>query len=588
VPRFNDQANAPATRTRKNAVFGRAANISFSGDLMTVEFEMKDYSLARPNAIAGQPDVFDTASIGGGFVATDLARCILNPGDGDGVQFLSDPEMFLYPGDQISFDAEAVRDIALTCVSAKAFSGSADAAAVAPHVDATGIPEFVRDNYNKRDVALFEISPQNGEVIRDYVTGIGASEQDIPLDFVGHGAVAPPTIDEDENSTGYLPTLKKTDKNTGTTSTVPTNEYLWEPNTGTFYIDTSAWAAGDYVLFTDMWVFDVREIYPCEASSAFESLIDGLCEGVYETTISTTDADYEIKVDSDRPATGIISHEVSSPLEVLSAPYVPYDLDDGLEHQEEKAGYNLTKTYMDPGSPSTFEVGCVPFREASGNYCSYFNRTNAYAFSEIGEFGRWSSDEVEQARVDVSLKNGVITEEWDDLSFDEFGDPVVDAGTSTSDTSIDLTMTLYMKTSGSAYDLQSTGETVSLTVTRINIAGTDYLRGTVDITNILKYVLDNITTEDITFLLSIGKGEMPSGTTKITDLAAGWIEYFYSTRSGDYTEGIRAKILEFDRLDIGNLYIQTKASALENIGPELPRTSEGLVVDNPDLTFDPT
>ena len=104
-----------------------------------------------------------------------------------------------------------MRDVGLTCVSAKAFAGSVDPAAVAPNVGAPGVPQYVRDNYNKRDVAIFEISGQNGEVIKDFVTGIGASEQDIPIDYVAHGAVAPPQFAANGlAATGYDPVLKKT------------------------------------------------------------------------------------------------------------------------------------------------------------------------------------------------------------------------------------------------------------------------------------------------------------------------------------------------------------------------------------------
>ena len=204
VPRFSDLASAPDDRVTKNAVTGTAANISFSGDLMTVEFTMKERTLSRP-APFDAPDFEDVINIGGGYVASDIAHTITNPGDGDGVQYFGDPERFVYPGDILAFDADDVRDVYLTCVSAKAFSGSADAAAVQPHADSPGVPEFVRDSYNKRDVAIFAMTPQNGEVIKDYVTGIGASEQDIPIDYVAHGAVAPPLIDANENSTGYAP-----------------------------------------------------------------------------------------------------------------------------------------------------------------------------------------------------------------------------------------------------------------------------------------------------------------------------------------------------------------------------------------------
>ena len=409
VPRYSDNAKAPQTRLVKNSVTGVAANISFDGNFMTVEFAMTDYDLSRPNTL-GQPDIVDTASMGGGYVVSDLAHVIRNPGDGSGVQYMGDPENKIYPGDMIFFDVEAIRDIGITCVSAKAFSGSVDAAAVAPHASAPGVPEYVRTNYAKRDVAIFHLSPENGEAIRQYVVSVGASEQAIPIDYVAHSAVAPPIVDADLNPTGYAPTLKKTYKTTGATTTVPTNEYVWEPNTGGFYIDTTGWAAGDYVLFTQMWVFDARKIYPCSISSAYASLVDDLCELYYETSLDLTQAGFELLADTAPETLGPsfeLNHDV---VDGDVPPYVPWTLASADFFVVQLTGggpASITRTYMSPATPATNSVGAITggfFNK--GNWLDSFHYSNtvqAYSFSTLDDIGRWRSDDFEEARIEISF-----------------------------------------------------------------------------------------------------------------------------------------------------------------------------------------
>lgn len=587
--RFSDAAYAPDARWTKAALSGaRAANVIFSGALVTIELSMKTYELSRPDADP-LPDIIDEVKTGGGYVASEISHTITNPGEGDGVRYFTDPERLLYPGDVIAFDDDDVRGITLTCVSAKALSGSVDASAVAPNIGAPGVPEYVRDNYNKRDVGLFEITEQNGEVIRDFVTGIGASEQDIAIDWIAHGAVAPPQIDADEAATGYNPVLKKTLKATGATTTVPTSQYMFEPNTGQFFIDSDTWAAGDYVLHAEMWVFDAREIYPCELSSALAGLVDGLCEMYYKTSLDLTDADYELLIDSDSPETGISVHTHYSPLEVTSAPYVPFDLDDGLEHDTERNGNTITRTYMSPFGGSPFAVGCIPDREEPLNLFVYSNELQCFKLDALGDIGRWRADDIAEAFLEISLTDAVITEYWDDLTWTPELDPVEDSGSQTL-SEIDLTITLFSKTTGTTYDLESTGISVETPTTIIDDGGTDYLRGSVNITHILKWLVENMTDPSIEYLFVVGAGAMPAGTLSINDLAKGWIDYFFSEREGDgdppYNEGLRSRRITFDEVTIGFTWIKTDAAELEN-GSELPRTSDGLIVDNPDLTFEP-
>lgn len=596
MPRFSDEALTPSERSGKGS-FPNAANISFTGNLMTVEFGMQTYNLSRP-AADPLPDIFNEAKIGGGAVASDIARVLLNPGDGDGVQFMGDPERRIFPGDSIAFDDDAVRDITLTCLSAKAFSGSVDPAAIPPHVGAPGIPQFVRDNGNKRDVAIFALSPENGEAIRQFVVGVGGSEQNIPVDYVAHAAVAPPIFDVDLNDTLYTPVLKKTLKSSGVTSVVPTNEYLWEPNGGGFYIDSSGWAAGDYVLFAEMWVFDARKVYPCEVSLAYESLIDGLCGLYYETTLSLEPAGFELLVDTAKPETLGPVYSIELDRDDSVPPFVPYELSTAsfAVNQSDFPRAAITRTYVSPAAPASFAVGSSPSSfldnpPDSRPHFGYENTMQAYSFSSLADIGRWRSEDIEEALIEISFEEGVITETWFDREFFAEDPDVEDSGSSTL-SSTNLVVNLLTKTSGDDYDLQGTGISVPAPVTIIDIGGDDFLNGTVDITNLLKYVIDNAHVENIEFLLMVGAGIMPVGPLSVPDLAVGWMQYFFSTRTGDgdapWEDGQRGIAIEYSEFTISNVYIRTKASALAD-GPELTRTNDdgGLNTDMPDLTFEP-
>ena len=272
------------------------------------------------------------------------------------------------------------------------------------------------------------------------------------------------------------------------------------------------------------------------------------------------DGGYRFVIDDDSPATGVSNHEYSSPLEETSAPYVPYDLDDGLEHISEKNGHVITREYMEP-SISSYAIGCIPFREASGNYCTYDNDVVAFSVSNIITIGRWRGADVQEAFMEISLEAATITEYWDTLTWDEFLNPIADSG-SAAQTSFDLSLTLFSKTSGSTFDLVSTGVSVSTPATIIDIGGTDYLRGTIDATHIIKYLVDNFYVENVEYLLVLGAGSFASGISSGSDLAAGWISEFYSERSGNgdppYDEAIRSTRITFGNATLGVTYIRTQ------------------------------
>ncbi|MCK5643802.1 MAG: hypothetical protein KAJ19_23585, partial [Gammaproteobacteria bacterium] len=210
-----------------------------------------------------------------------------------------------------------------------------------------------------------------------------------------------------------------------------------------------------------------------------------------------------------------------------------------------------------------------------------------FNMSQLNDIGRWRADDIGQVLLELSMENAVVTEEWWDLTWTPELDPVWDHDDQIL-TEIELTFALFSKNSGTDFDLTATGLSVPTLATIINEGGTDYLRGTVDITHIAKYILENFTDPNIEYLLAMTGGETTS--TDIHDLAKGWISYFYSERSGDgdppYDSGMKSSRITFDEATIGFTWIKTDAAELEN-GPENPRTSEGQLIDAPDLTFEP-
>jgi hypothetical protein len=102
------------------------------------------------------------------------------------------------------------------------------------------------------------------------VAGVG-------IDNVMHSAVAPPTFDYEENANGYAPTLQRIQDGLSVSTLTAGTDYVFDPNTGIFYIDASGWAEGhEWNLHFVGNVFDTRKLYTCEDAEACDSALSAI------------------------------------------------------------------------------------------------------------------------------------------------------------------------------------------------------------------------------------------------------------------------------------------------------------------------
>ena len=238
-----------------------AAEIEASG-LLAVEFDLDDVTLTRANPTAPPVPIADTFRCGGNVVRSDIAHDFSNPGDARGS---GGRQSYLFPGDAMTVGSLGQ----WTCVGAKAFGGAASGdPGSGPNAATTGVPQFVRDNYMLRDKAWFE---------RD-------TDEDIdPEDLVGQTfvvsqeAVCPPLVNYLGDATGYRPAVYLTPEG-GAPVLLPTDDWRFDPTLGRVYLDRERWpVAGSYRLHFDGWLFDGRTTYPSTVPQAMASALEGVC-----------------------------------------------------------------------------------------------------------------------------------------------------------------------------------------------------------------------------------------------------------------------------------------------------------------------
>lgn len=276
VPRLCEIVDDPDTRQTKSVPGEPIFVATSTGDQGEIEFELGERTAYWPSGgMSVGESVFDC---GGNAVLSQISREIFNPHPGSGGSVGSRQEK-IGPGDQISFDAEAVADIFVTVVAAEAYGGSVDGAADAPHAAATHIPQYVRDNHAKRDLVTIDLSGESGQIIKTWIDDGDADG--VSLAQVRHGAILPPREAYTGASTSYLPTVYRV-ANGSAKTLLSSAHYRWDNETGRLYLNTnlpSAWSTSDTLnIFFQAWVYDARRIYPCEDPESLNKLIDDACD----------------------------------------------------------------------------------------------------------------------------------------------------------------------------------------------------------------------------------------------------------------------------------------------------------------------
>lgn len=191
LPAFGGDASAgsgKASATVKSAVAGDFLNGEFTprfhGTHLKLEFALRSVSIPRvftdtfPNT-----NIWDTAKIGGSVVHPKMVDCLT---------FVDSPDTIgggrgkACPGDRLD-----VAGFAATVVYAEAYAGGSDPDAVAPHPDAIGVPDSIREVYAKRDVVVVELDAVNEGMLSAGVVGEVAT--------ISHGCVIPPATHSNVN-----------------------------------------------------------------------------------------------------------------------------------------------------------------------------------------------------------------------------------------------------------------------------------------------------------------------------------------------------------------------------------------------------
>lgn len=269
-PRFGETTAAPETPAAKSG--GTVANGSLLyTNRLYVEFALGELNLVKDD---GGTDTFDCA---GNVVRGDNAWEPYGEGASRG---FGDRQSGLFPGDIVTFAAEAVAGLKCVVLSAQAFGGSADTGATAPNAGTPRVPQYVRDNYNKRDCATIGLFGLAGQTVYAWVDGGGLAS---PVALATHtrGPASPPPIDYEGFATAYAAPVVKYIAQGGSSATAltVTTDYVDDPTAGILYLRSAALpASGTVRLYYDGWAVRIVRDYIVETAEAFDAAVEFACQ----------------------------------------------------------------------------------------------------------------------------------------------------------------------------------------------------------------------------------------------------------------------------------------------------------------------
>ena len=563
VPHFGETVRNPATARSKGGSVA-AASITFPLGYPSAVLRADFKTGATPivyGGSAGPPPVEPTvqsATCGGNLVRSMLSREILNPAAG---RAIGDRQTGLCPGDTVRFDTGVIADLDITCIRAEAFGGDSDPGATTqPNPAAPGVPDYVANNYDVMDRAWFALDGYNGRIVKKFAGDGGFAGGDVQLTRVSHSAVGPPTVRDTGASTGYEPNLYRVNAAGATTLLTDGTDYVWDPNTGTFYLDSSGWGAGPWRLHFTGYVNERRRSYVCEDAEACDA---GL------STIVNNDAyieDGQIVV-AEHIALCLVKKSDQSinsttiPMDVFGAydsptwqsfnwpsrPLQPYFDTDVYEIQWRK--YNWlpyssvaimgdTKHYIIAENNSNSGVGNPgDARFMDFRYLSWIWTLRPPA--------RWAKDQIQSALLDVDFGDtgfnaDAYTAQYNCTVTGPGAGDAWELGTQTQATTFDIALGLYKITTAGDGQLSFTPIQRGglATLTKIAVSGDDHFRGTVDVTDAVKALYDHYFTlaanEELA-LMFVGDAVGGGAGLGISEQLTGWAGPWSGTWDGAYT-----------------------------------------------------
>jgi hypothetical protein len=482
VPRFGEIAATPTTRKGK-AVSGTIASATISGNLLTVDYELGSETCYY----AGVELPSCTFDCGGNVVCGDNAWEISNPGS---TRRMGDRQDKLYPGDLVAHTGLP----ALTVVSAMAYGGSVDATADAPiaALMVVGLPHYVYNNHAHRDRVIYALEGASGEVVRAALATLPGRV----ITSATHGAIAPPSFGYTGAATGYAPVLKKvTDKATVATLT-PGTDYVFDPNTGTFYVNRTGWPSASCLNFhAEMWLMDARQTYPCETAQHMRRITDKICEG-YVAAGNLGSEVLRLNYFEKRDSLGAGMIYVASPGSIAvggSEPYevTPVDFSGTAGSRSWHRMRYPTATWttglfaMSSEKEPPYRCGIIPhLMPGKVNHLGY--HLDLASMFPITPLVRGGATAIKTATINLDVMNGLLDEWQGDLTVE--GGLVETINTQTDDVSLMRLRGIVVKLEddGRYSFIGDAGLSDGGTLAPIVVDEITYYRGTLEITTMLK------------------------------------------------------------------------------------------------------
>ncbi len=582
VPRFDETVFEPKTRQTKSVV-GTVATATLIGPgLIQLEFAPQQVQLIYDEFNGTEYErKTQYCHFAGNVVAPDIAHEITNWKVSR--TRIGDRQAKVYPGDVLTFTG--IDGVALQVLAAKAYAGAADTSAIAPTVHATGIPDFTRANYNKRDVVICSLEGRNGQLFQNLgdIDGTG-----VTLASVMHSAISPPAIDYEGTATGYAPTLKRVTG--GVATAVSENDFIYDPVDGIFYINASAWISGEYNLYAEMTVYDTRTNHPVENMLALDRcLTTAVVVGWFNAG-----APYA--------GSGIGGVTFTAVIDSQNYTVFGYDLNAGASSA---TGVSLTKANYALTSPPVpwDSSGCLPNGSGGGSIgigqiadeggITLSASTGLVGFGLPSNLRRFASSNIALAWVELELTSATIYEESGHV--DRTGGSAEWSTPSTLD--YIALHTVMFEVSRDEYG-DVTGYTpVSVAVptsglTKVEITtGVYSYRGTVDVTEIIKYLLDHLHEGAEYAIGTLGPGIDNPTSVSLQDVFDSWLLSFSGTADTDSNGLIIDSSLVFDYsiaflsysgINLGAVHVQIDEASL-NDGPELPQNGATGYAEGPSL-----
>jgi len=470
-----------------NKALPRIYSISYpSSNILKIEFQTAYDAALKP--VEGFDDETIYYKTGGLVVCPDNAKQSRNPAS---CSVFGDRNIGLCAGDLIEIDG--LPEVWLPCVDAQAFGSSTDTGAGTIDAAAVEIPDWLRTNHGKRDVAYFDVSGPSGIRFRQWaaentdVVGL----VNLPITRITRNGISPARYKSDGTATGFYPAKVKRWDATNGVKTLATSEYQYDCTTGTFYIyPTSAWATDqDTYLYTEQYVYDRNVGYSCEMVKALDRWLSGACRGWIDCgTIHNGSAAVGTKYVVD--GTETIYLGFFPPVPPSSGDWI-WTLDACRRMALSSASYTTVFGIMaTPGGLRTYGCGAT-----GANGDSYSIQTRQFDQVLKLDFtgtplARATSAQVWRVLLDFELSNALATET-------RFSTSTTDSGTTTSGNLEPIEVeSLPGFCFGLCYTDDGGATIVRVAAIAAAVGGsleryeTD-LRGTVDATEVIKYVLDH-------------------------------------------------------------------------------------------------